>query len=669
MKLRSGIPLLLCLLPGLAGAQDVVVHHHVELTLQPGEGTLQVTDRLRLPQAVTAAGRVVVALNAGFALREVSGARVERRGRGERLQELVLHLAPGGGGAVTLAFGGRPVLSHRGEGVGEWLDAGGAHLGAASAWYPRGEGQLHTFDLGVRLPPGWRAIAPGRPGAASGEGVARWRSERPVDDIDLVAGPFLSFRREAPWGTAAVWLREDDPALAATYLDATTRYLPFYAALIGPYPYSRFTVVENLRQSGWGMPSFTLLGSRVMRLPFIPHTSLPHEVLHNWWGNGVLVDYHEGNWSEGLTAYLADHLIAERRGKGVRHRRDALARFRSAAGEGIDTAPVLFLSRHDRRSQSVGYDKPLMIFHMARRARGDAAFVQALRGLYREGLGRRVGAREVLARLAPGEEDWFSAWWTRPGAPRLALACCTLAERAGGYRVSGRLRQVQDRAPVALRAPVQVLVAGEGVAREHVVAMQAATADFSIDLPARPLALQVDAAFDLMRLPEEGELPPALGELLGAEDPVAVVSGDAGDALAAAYHRLAAGVGARVVAADAAASAAAVWVLGAGAALAAPWREAIAQRVPQGDSRVMVARDGGGRVLAIVDAGSARAAEALAGKLRHYGRYGLLGFSGDAARNVFKGEVAPTGSALRVTFDDAWRGRALPLAERPALAP
>ena len=36
-------------------------------------------------------------------------------------------------------------------------------------------------------------------------------------------------------------------------------------------------------------------GFAVLRLPFIPYTSLPHEILHNWWGNGVWVDYAGGN--------------------------------------------------------------------------------------------------------------------------------------------------------------------------------------------------------------------------------------------------------------------------------------------------------------------------------------------------------------------------------------
>ena len=101
-----------------------------------------------------------------------------------------------------------------------------------------------------------------------------------------------------------------------------------YRGLIGPYPYTKFAMVENFWETGYGMPSFTLLGPSVLRFPFILTSSYPHEILHNWWGNSVFVDYASGNWCEGLTAYLADHLIQEQRGTGATYRRNTLQKYR-----------------------------------------------------------------------------------------------------------------------------------------------------------------------------------------------------------------------------------------------------------------------------------------------------------------------------------------------------
>ncbi len=63
------------------------------------------------------------------------------------------------------------------------------------------------------------------------------------------------------------------------------------------------------------MPTYTLLGQDIVRLPFIVETSLGHEILHQWFGNLVYIDYEKGNWAEGLTTYLADHLYEEQKGR------------------------------------------------------------------------------------------------------------------------------------------------------------------------------------------------------------------------------------------------------------------------------------------------------------------------------------------------------------------
>ena len=179
-----------------------------------------------------------------------------------------------------------------------------------------------------------------------------------------------------------VLLREPDAALARKYLDTTHQYIALYDALIGPYPFKKFAMVENFWETGYGMPSFTLLGSRVIRFPFILSSSYPHEILHNWWGNSVYVDYDSGNWAEGLTSYLADHLIKEQRGGGSEYRRNTLQKYTDYVSRQGDFPLTAFRSRHSARTEAVGYGKTLMLFHMLRRQLGDAAFEQGLQAFY-----------------------------------------------------------------------------------------------------------------------------------------------------------------------------------------------------------------------------------------------------------------------------------------------
>ena len=77
------------------------------------------------------------------------------------------------------------------------------------------------------------------------------------------------------------------------------------------------------------MPTFTLLGRNVVKLPFIVRTSLGHEILHQWFGNSVYIDSNKGNWAEGLTTYLADHFYADQSGEGVDYRKQILIDYQS----------------------------------------------------------------------------------------------------------------------------------------------------------------------------------------------------------------------------------------------------------------------------------------------------------------------------------------------------
>ena len=178
--------------------------------------------------------------------------------------------------------------------------------------------------------------------------------------------------------------------------------------------------MENFWETGYGMPSFTLLGPTVIRFPFILTSSYPHEILHNWWGNSVFVDYSTGNWCEGLTAYMADHLIQEQRGKGEDYRRGTLQKYRNYVKESRDFPLSEFRSRHSAATEAVGYGKTLMGFHMLRLYLGDEDFRSGLATFYRRFRGQRASFGDLQAVLedTSGKElGWFfQPWVERPGA-------------------------------------------------------------------------------------------------------------------------------------------------------------------------------------------------------------------------------------------------------------
>ena len=556
------------------------------------------------------------------------------------------------------------------------IQAEGVFLSGASAWYPApDEGTLVTFSLEVVLPAGWDAMSQGRrtihERSASGTRVV-FVSDEPQEEIWLIAGPWTETVRALDGIDALTFLREKDEPLATKYLDATGPYLTMYQKLLGAYPYSKFALVENFWETGYGMPSFTLLGGKVMRLPFILTSSYPHEILHNWWGNGVYVAPEGGNWSEGLTAYLADHLFAEQKGSGAAYRQEALQKYADYASRSKDFPLSEFRERHSPSTEAVGYGKALMLFHMMRRQLGDEVFVKGLRALYAAKKFQRASFDDVRRALeaASGKDlaAAFTPWVARTGAPRLRVRDVrAVPGESGSWRVTGMIEQTQETAPYALAVPVAVTMDGRDAAFQSVVPANARQTLFELNVPARPSRLDVDPEFDLFRKLDVEEAPPALSGAFGSESCTMVLPAAASPEMLAAYRAMAAEWNTgrtspmAIVTDDALKvlpKAGSIFVVGFDNRFVAAAREALA---PYGANaardaaraRVLVARRAPGQaaVIAFVAADRAAQVPGLARKLPHYHKYSYLAFEGDEPVNVDKGRWPVTRSPMTAFID------------------
>ncbi len=644
--------------PVHAGEAAPRVHHQLRARLLPDSGRIEVVDQLRLPDRL--ADGAELHLNRGLKLEPVEGLTplgVDGETRRYRI-------APGLAGRVlVLRYGGRPAGLDARTRLGDMprgvVSSDGVYLDGGSYWYPWLPGSLQTFTLQVEAPDGWRVIAQGG-GGRDGDAWS-WVESHPQEAIYLLAGRFQVYRGRGDAAEVQVWLREDDGALAKRYLDASADYLRFYSRLIDTYPYAKFAVVENRWQTGYGMPSFTLLGSRVMRLPFILHSSLPHEILHNWWGNGVYVDYRRGNWSEGLTAYLSDYLLRERNGEGASYRRRALERFTNFAADGRDFPLRRFVSRHGDSSQAIGYDKSLMLFHQIRRRLGDERFFDALRNFYREWRFRRATFDDLIRAFERAAGNSLKAL-VEPlldgvGAPRLALEQADVARDATGWRLRLRLAQTQDGPLYPLDVPVRV-VFEEGERADREVHLDQRSATFDLRFARRPRSVAVDPDYQLFRLLDSSEKPSSLGRLFGAKRQWLILPSKSKDL--AAWRRLAEQWQRRwhnveMVTDDALERLPedeAVWVLGwdnrfADAALARVGRKP----VERGRLAVVwLDPDNRAAPFGWIGAEGAATIAALARKLPHYGSYGELAFALPGARNQLKRRLAVRGSALSRRF-------------------
>ncbi len=697
--------------------ESMLVHHDLRVQLEPESGRVHVRDTVSVPAGPA---KLFFLLHDGLEPK-LDGApdmklkRLSRPPRAEdfglmpaafsppegvplALYEVTRPAKASGTWRFHLAYGGairHPVQATAAEyarGFSETpgtVEPQGAYLAGSSFWVPWFSEGLLTFRLTTRLGGGWDSVSQGSRTARRMEGaeqVTTWECPDPTEEVYLVAGPFTEYEQAAGAIAAMAYLRKPDPALAERYLTTTASYLEMYQKLIGPFPYAKFALVENFWETGYGMPSFTLLGEKVIRFPFILHSSYPHELLHNYWGNGVYVDYAGGNWSEGLTAYLADHLIVEQRGQGAEYRRTTLQKYADYVNSQNDFPLVRFRSRHDAASEAIGYGKSMMVFHMLRQTVGDKTFAQILQTFYQHHRFTRAtfqdfatAATAVTAVSGQDQLGFFRLWTERTGAPELQVESAQAEPAGDGWRVRFRLRQVQPGEPFPLAVPVAVTVEGQAEAVVKTVWMPEAAGEFSVAVPGPPVRLDVDPQYDLFRRLDRREIPPALSQAFGAGKVVLVVPSGGPEALRAGYRQLAREwakdrPGQMEVKRDdelaALPAAGAVWVLGwenrfraaveaglgpYGAKLTAEGAVVEGQACPAaGHSLVFAVRhpaDAAG-VLVWVGTDEAAALPGLGRKLPHYGKYSYLGFEGDEPANILKGQWPAVGSPLTVRLGE-----------------
>ncbi|HAM52116.1 MAG TPA: signal protein PDZ [Nitrospiraceae bacterium] len=454
---------------------------------------------------------------------------------------------PEGSRSFTIQYGG--IIDHSLESIAKGFNQSpgtiandGVYLAGSSAWYPQFETDLLTYTLAVELPAGWDAVSQG--GRTVYEKTktftkVRWESPQPQEEIYLVASRFTEYEKTSGRLTSMVYLRTPDEDLAARYLAATIRYIDMYDHLIGPYPYKKFALVENFWETGYGMPSFTLLGPKVLRLPFIINTSYPHEILHNWWGNSVYPVFEKGNWSEGITAYLADHMMKEQEGAGAEYRFSTLQKYADYVLSGRDFPLIKFTSRHNPATEAAGYGKSLMFFHMLRQKLGDMTFIAAIQDFYKNNKFRFATfddirkSFETVSRKDLTHE--FSQWVARTGAPVLRLGNAKAERRGHGYVLTALLEQVQPGELYRISVPVAVTMEGRERAFQSVVEMQGKKIEISVTVPERPLRLDIDPEFDLFRRLDRAEIPPAVTHALGAKKMLVLLPSRAGKELLEAY--------------------------------------------------------------------------------------------------------------------------------------
>jgi aminopeptidase N len=493
-------------------------HHEIVLTLDPTTSTIKLRDRIAVAERPDMVFRLADWLQvtelridgrAVTAARSGSGYKVALPTTGRHEIDVIAQ-----GSLAPNEASGRP--DHAGSDAVVSMD--GIYLPGWTNWFPdTGDGKV-TFKLTVETPPEFRSVATGT--FVSEELTARQNSavfsttnapERP----SVFAGPYAVEEKVIAGVRIRTYFHKPIAQHAESYIEAAGSYIRRFEEQIGDYPFADFHIVSAPLPVGLGFPGLTYIDRRILPLPFIKDRSLAHEVLHNWWGNGVVSDYATGNWSEGLTTYLADHdLAAERDPAQAAEMRLAWLRDFAALPPERDVPVTRFVSKTHDAEQVIGYGKIALIFHMLRYELGDAVFTEGLRRLWSDWKFEQASWADLKASFeapAGANLSWFfEQWTTRAGAPQIELADVAVSGRERSYEIV--LTLTQSSPAYRLKVPVEVVTESGTLATS--VTFAGARTTNTIRVGAAPVAIRIDPEHTLFRRLLPGEAPPILRDVL-----------------------------------------------------------------------------------------------------------------------------------------------------------
>lgn len=425
------------------------------------------------------------------------------------------------------------------------IDTLGVYLAGSTFWVPVFEDKLMTFSLTTELPKEWKNVTQGErtnEQIIADKHFDTWVCNRPQEEVFLIAAGFNEYSHDMNSGVKAMaFLRTPDEGIANKYLEVTEQYMDMYQGMLGEYPYTKFALVENFWETGYGMPSFTLLGEKIIRFPWILHASYPHELLHNWWGNSVYVDFESGNWCEGTTVFMADHLIKEQRGAGEEYRRSTLQKFSNYVTPENDFPLNKFISRYDGPSEAIGYGKAMMMWQMLRRKLGDETFIAGMQLFYKNNKYKTASYSDIRIAMEEASgldlKSFFDQWVNRTGAPELEITNIGTDMFGGKYRINISIEQTQDDAAFNIDIPINI--ATEDGIETFVFNMDKKQQDYQISLKSKPMKLVVDAQYDVFRILNPAEVPPTLSNIWGGKTGLIILPGEATKELAVAYKEFA----------------------------------------------------------------------------------------------------------------------------------
>jgi len=407
---------------------------------------------------------------------------------------------------------------------GHFIDENNVFL--TKKWYPQ-PNRLAFYQLSAQLPQDFIAVSEYETcevEQSAEQNTFYFNFPHVLENIHLIASKNFAVKKEKLGDiNIEAYFFKQDIALADKYLEHSKRYLAMYNKMLTPYPYKRFAIVENIFPTGYAMPTFTLLGQHVLKLPFIVESSLGHEILHSWFGNSVFNNFEQGNWVEGITTYLADHYYKELENQGHDYRKTLLINYAAYVDENNTLAVKDFVYRNNRVESAVGYNKSAMIFHMLRQQFGDEKFFAAVKHFLKENIFKVATWQDIQTAFEKVTETdlqtFFTQWITRKDIPKISVEDAHFFVAQGQIIVEFTVLQHTEK-PYYFKLPVTVY--SDSDVDTVLLDIDKAQQTLRLTLDTPPTKVVIDENYDVMRHLTAAESPPVLANILYSDKAIAV---------------------------------------------------------------------------------------------------------------------------------------------------
>jgi len=507
------------------------LHHDLDVILDPEAAALEVVDRIE----VSGHDALAIKLAKGLTLVKASlnGEEMSPAREGDVLW---IELPSEATSQVVLSYGGSLEADGGRRGLSPIMGKDGYFLPYGLGWLANAgaEDDDVTYELRVTVPAPYQAVATGALIEESAEDDAYravFAAADPTEPPSLFAGQFEIDERDHRGIRLRTYFPADQQQLAETYLDQAATYIDLYDGQIGAYPYDGFSMIAAPLPVGLGFPGLTYISAQILRMPFMQTRSLAHEILHNWWANGVFVDYSEGNWAEGLTTFMADYALAEAEGpdKALEMRLGWLRDFAALPAE-RDQPLTAFRSKGHDADQVIGYNKVAMVLHMLKQEIGEAEFEKGLKAFWTKHQFKRAAWSDIQTSFeaASGRDlsSFFAPWLQQKGAPRLSLDHASIKETDQGFELDLKL----SGEPADYNLLVPVLIETVTGSENVTLRLQDGSGAATFATESKPVSVSIDRQHDLFRHLAPGEAPPILRDVTLNQQALTVIAtnGDQG---------------------------------------------------------------------------------------------------------------------------------------------